>query len=227
VEDVIPSGAALPDFSHYCSLMSLPYVFGTTVETIPGISPYLRVNLEKTQLLARQWPGDRLRIGIAWGGNPENPVHGYRSMHLQQLIPLAKVEGTSFYSLQVGEASKQIKTVSSFFSMADVCSVYTDFSDTAAFIAGLDLVITVDTSVAHLAGALGIPVWILLTKDWTDWRWLHNRDTSPWYPSVRLFRQPTPGNWSGLVEEIQLELEQFAVEHVASKLSGIGGSSLE
>lgn len=226
VEQAIPAGSPLPEFSRYCSLMSLPYIFGTTIETIPSTGAYLRVAPQEIRAIREQWPGERLRVGIAWSGNPENPVHSYRSMHLQQLAALAKVEGVSFYSLQVGEASKQINAVQSSFSIADVCSGYTDFFDTAGFIAGLDLVITVDTSIAHLAGALGIPVWILLTKNWTDWRWLHNRNTSPWYPSARLFRQYYSGDWLSLMEAVSFELDQFASNHRNQSSFGIGTSSI-
>jgi tetratricopeptide (TPR) repeat protein len=210
VRQVIVQGEPLPEFSWQCPLMSLPLAFGTTLDTIPGPVPYLSIPQETVHVAKEQWPTERMRVGLAWSGNPKHFRDAYRSAHLRQLIALSTVSGVSFYSLQVGEVTRQIAELSSVFPIADVCSKYTDFVDTAAFVAGLDLVITVDTSIAHLAGALGIPVWILLPHNRTDWRWLKNRDDSPWYTSARLFRQPQPEDWSGLAEQVTQELKLLA-----------------
>jgi ADP-heptose:LPS heptosyltransferase len=134
-------------------------------------------------------------------------------MSLKHLIPLGNIPGVDYYSLQAGEGAEEIMDASSSFLIADVCSQFPDFADTAAFIAGLDLVITVDTVVAHLAGALGIPVWILIANPRSCWRWMRDRSDTPWYPSARLFRQPNPGDWTGLIDIVKVKLEEMAAKH--------------
>jgi tetratricopeptide (TPR) repeat protein len=209
VKQVIVQGDALPEFSWQCPLMSLPLAFATRLETIPVFSRYISIPEETVRSAKSKWTAEGLRVGLAWSGNPKHFRDAYRSTHLQQLIPLSTVPGVSFYSLQVGEATRQIAELSSIFPIIDVCSKYSDFIDTATFLVGLDLVITVDTAIAHLAGALGIPVWILLPHSRTDWRWLKNRIDSPWYPSARLFHQPAPGDWNALAEHVSQELRKM------------------
>lgn len=213
---ISPGDTPPPDFSWHCPLMSLPLAFRTTMESIPAFSSYLQVPAEKILAGKQQWPGNRLRVGVAWAGNPKHIYEIHRSMHLRDFLPLSNLAQISFYSLQVGEATKQLAEVAPQFPVIDVCSQYTDFADTAAFLAGLDLVITVDTAIAHLAGALGIPVWILLAHDRIDWRWLRDREDSPWYPSARLFRQSKPGDWPGLMEKLRAALQELSENRTAS-----------
>lgn len=207
---VIVQGEPLPDFSWHCPLMSLPLAFGATMENIPSSTGYLSIPAENVAKERAKWPAEGLRVGLAWSGNPQHTLDKHRSAHLRQFSPLTAIPGVSFYSLQVGEAAKQIAEVAGTFSLADVCSSYTDFTDTADFVAGLDLVITVDTAVAHLAGMLGIPVWILISRTRSDWRWLQNCTDSPWYSSARIFRQIKPGDWDGLIEQVKVNLEMLA-----------------
>lgn len=186
-----------------CPLMSLPHLLQTDVVTIPFPEQYLAVPPEKVQqfqsVLDKRLPMGTLRVGIAWDGR-KTFRNDHRSCRLADLRQLLSVEGISFVSIQkdiessVGEEFQQ-------HGITSLSSCIHDFSDTAALIKNLDLVIAVDTSVAHLAGALGIPVWIML-KTGPDWRWLHNRSDSPWYDAARLFRQQTAGNWSSVLLEI-------------------------
>jgi ADP-heptose:LPS heptosyltransferase len=149
--------------------------------------------------------GETLRIGIAFGGSPEQGLDRWRSIPLGQIAPLTNLEGATFYSLQMGVAAEQIKQLQPPARLIDLQDEQEDFSDTAAIIANLDLVISVDTSVAHLAGSMGKPVWILLHNA-PDWRWLLNREDSPWYPTARLFRQSTHGNWQDVLIRVEREL---------------------
>lgn len=215
-EQVISAGDPLPEVEWHCPLMSLPLAFGTTLETIPFYTSYLSIPQDEISSVKQRWPGEGLRVGLAWSGNPNHKADAYRSTSLEQFIPLGTISGVSFYSLQVGPASKQIAEVASSFTVIDVCSGFTDFADTATFVAGLDLVIAVDTSVVHLAGALGIPVWILIASCRSDWRWFSNRSDSPWYPSARLFRQEKPGDWAGLMERVRLELSALVSEYAVA-----------
>lgn len=211
-DQIIPTGGPLPEFSWHCPLMSLPLIFGTTLETIPASDAYLFLPREEIDIARGKWPGEGLRVGIAWSGNPVNPTDVYRSTSLERMMPLSTIPGVSFYSLQVGKGADQVMELAHSFPIVDVCSRFTDFADTAAFIAGLDLVITVDTAVAHLAGALGIPVWILIAHCRSDWRWFRERSDNPWYPTARIFRQPEPGDWSGTIEMVKVELARIVTD---------------
>jgi tetratricopeptide (TPR) repeat protein len=185
----------------HCPLMSLPLLFGTRVETVPAAPRYLAADpadvARRRPLLAA--PGAVLTVGLAWAGNPgvlsamHQGVDRRRSIPLGRLAPLLAVEGVRFVSLQkdrrAGERPES-------FGLLDIMDEVRDFADTAAIIAALDLVITVDTAIVHLAGALGKPVWLLNRFD-PCWRWLLGRDDSPWYPGLRQFRQTAPGDWSG------------------------------
>ncbi len=131
-------------------------------------------------------------------------------MRLEQLAPLTHLEGAAFYSLQVGPAAAQVKQLGTQVHLIDLQDEQKDFADTAAIVASLDLVISVDTSVAHLAGAMGKPVWILLNNS-PDWRWMLDREDSPWYPTARLFRQSTFGNWQDVVARVERELRELVV----------------
>ncbi len=204
-------------------LLSLPRLFKTRLETIPANVPYLRPPPAAAQhWKARLAKMAGLKIGVVWAGNPEHVNDSRRSLDLTRLAPLFAVPGTSFVSLQFGPRTADLKQLKKSktgkIAIEEVAAEFEDFVDTAAAICALDLVITVDTSVAHVAGAVGKPVWVLLP--WvTDWRWLLNREDNPWYPTMRLFRQASPvipspasaggnakGDWTDVISRIEAEL---------------------
>jgi tetratricopeptide (TPR) repeat protein len=215
------------EFDLECPLLSLPAVFGTRVETVPWEGAYLGADLETAAEKLAQFPGasspsrkDGLRIGLAWAGNPRYKVDRARSMRLSTLLPLLRATNAAkntamnaiWISLQKGEAAEQLAGLPSDVGICvcDGSSRERDLAETAALIAGLDLVITTDTCVAHLAGAMDKPVWILLPH-LSDWRWMQEVENTPWYPSARLFRQARPGDWPGILERVIAALEsQFA-----------------
>jgi Tfp pilus assembly protein PilF len=208
VWQLVERGKTLPDFDVQCPLMSLAYVFGVTEQTISREVPYLRADPE----LARQWAGrfeaadNRLRIGLAWAGRPEHAKDRSRSMKLEQFAPLASVENAAFYSLQMGEAAAQAANPPSGLQLTDWTKDLRDFADTAAIIDHLELLVTVDTSVAHLAAAMGKRVWLLLPLI-PDWRWMLDRSDSPWYPTMRLFRQTTRGDWARVLQRVAAAIQ--------------------
>jgi tetratricopeptide (TPR) repeat protein len=192
-------------------LLSLPRVFKTRLETIPANVPYLRVPAE----FAQRWKQrlDKMtgvKIGVVWAGNPEHANDHRRSIDLQSLAPLFDVGATSFASLQVGSSAADLKTLPrGKYAIDDLAPAFGDFVESASAVSALDLVITVDTSVAHLAGALGRPVWLLLP--WvTDWRWMLNREDNPWYPTMRLFRQSRGEDWIDVIARVATELQAVA-----------------
>lgn len=204
IESIVALGDPLPSFDLYCSLMSLPRVLGITLETIPQQASYLRADPQRVAAW-RQRVGqlDGLRVGLAWAGNHTMSGDRRRSMPLAQFAELADLPGVSFVSLQKGAAASQSPPAG--LSLHDWTEDLHDFSETAALVETLDLVISVDTAAAHLAGALGRPVWLLNRFD-RCWRWLLNRDDSPWYPSLRQFRQAQPGDWSSVLKDVRAEL---------------------
>jgi hypothetical protein len=204
VEQLISRGEPIPSFDWHCPLMSLPLAFSTDFETIPAGIPYLRSRLKASDWLRRE-ETQNLRVGLVWAGNPQNRIDRKRSLTLSSLASLFEVEGVSFYSLQRGPAMQEIDAAS--FGFAGFLPSSGDFAETAAVINDLDLIVTVDTAVAHLAGALGKPVWILLPKI-SDWRWLIDREDSPWYPTARLFRQEVAGRWEQVIEGVVAELSR-------------------
>ncbi len=188
----------VPNHAVHCRLSSLPYLFHTRVGSIPAQIPYLkadpaRIAHWRTRLDA-MLPAGRKRIGLAWTGRPTHPNDRRRSVPLSLLSPIAAAGPAAFVSLQKPVPSGDTAAMPLFPGMTDLSGEMTDFGETAALVENLDLVVTVDTGTAHLAGALGKPVWILIPKA-ADWRWLLNRDDSLWYPSARLFRQQRPGAW--------------------------------
>lgn len=205
VDQVVYEGDRAPPFNVESTLLSLPGVLGTTLETIPADVPYLRVpqgsGTQAVAEIARHT--DVLRVGLVWSGgvHTKNPR---RNMTLVQFRDLLGVAGVKFFSLQKGEETAQLAGVDPEL-IIDLAPHLGDFADTAAAIQALDLVISVDTAVAHVAGALARPVWTLLPFA-PDWRWLLNRYDSPWYPTMRLFRQPAPGDWSSIVARVATEL---------------------
>jgi hypothetical protein len=206
---VLPRGAPLPEHDLQCPLPSLPLAFGTRLDTIPREVPYVAAD-PAAAARWRDWLGAApgLRVGLAWAGRPTHANDGRRSLGLAALRCLAEVPGVSWVSLQKGPAATQAPDfpAPAFSSPGEALR---DFADTAALIANLDLVIAVDTAVAHLAGALGRPVWVLLPHA-PDWRWLLAREDSPWYPTARLFRQPAPGAWERLALEVREALASLA-----------------
>jgi tetratricopeptide (TPR) repeat protein len=202
--------AKLPRFDFECPLMSLPAVFRTTIETAPWPGAYLgaepELAAEKRALFTGASGVRRLRVGLAWAGNPRYKADRLRSIPLTTLVPLLRNSPALWVSLQKGPAAGQIGALADEAEVADGCSGDRDLADTAALIAQLDMVITTDTSIAHLAGAMGKPVWILLPH-LGDWRWMQEVETTPWYPTARLFRQSSPGDWAGLVERVAAELK--------------------
>jgi len=192
-------------------LLSLPRLFRTRLETIPADVPYLRTPTDAL----RRWKQQLgrmagVKVGLVWAGNPEHINDPRRSIDLDQLTALFDVPGTSFASLQVGSRAADLKKLKcDTQSIEDVSTALTDFVESAASISALDLVITVDTAMAHLAGALGKPVWVLLP--WvSDWRWMLNRDDSPWYPTMRLFRQKRRESWDDVIVCVANELKAVA-----------------
>jgi Flp pilus assembly protein TadD len=194
VSQCLIPGQPLPHIDVQCPVMSLPLIFNTTLETIPRDVPYLHADPTRIEHWRRQLANDpnKLKVGLVWAGRPNHANDARRSISLAALAPLAQVPGISFYSLQIGEPASQAKAPPPGMNLIDRTAELTDFAETAAFIENLDLVISVDTAVVHLTGSLGKPVWTLLPFA-PDWRWLLDRNDSPWYPTMRLFRQPTRG----------------------------------
>ena len=175
---------------HHVALLDLPMHYGTRLENIPASVPYLRAPADKVQAWAQRMPAaeGRLRVGLAWSGSLHQVNNNNRAVHLSQLSPLLEMPGLQCFSLQKGECGSFTDVEPSPQQLADLTGEWHDFTDSAAMIENLDLVITVDTSIAHLAGAMGKEVWVLLAPN-ADWRWLLDREDSPWYPTMRLFRR--------------------------------------
>ena len=207
VSHCLSKGDALPDFDLHCPLLSLPLAFGTRLDTIPSMTPYLRAPAQEQDWEAQLGPKDRLKIGLVWSGNPRHRDDGKRSIELNALLPLFDV-ATTFVSLQKDLRARDKAVLTERSDMINLGPSLDSFADTAAVIKHLDLVISVDTSVAHLAGALGRPVWILLPFV-PDWRWLLDRDDSPWYPTARLFRQTESRDWTGVLDRVRAALNDF------------------
>ena len=204
VERVIPRGEDLPDFDAHVALLSLPRIFATTLETIPSRVPYLRPPPSGVVLTS---PADNWRkVGIAWSGRPEQGNNRNRSCPLTQFLRFRKTSDVVFFSLQKGSQAEDLAQLEGQLIVEDLSGKLTDLAETASIMKQLDLVITVDTSVAHLAGALGLPVWTLLSFA-ADWRWLRERNDSPWYPTMRLFRQPKPGDWDSVFTRVVQEFK--------------------
>ncbi|MBN9561318.1 MAG: tetratricopeptide repeat protein [Alphaproteobacteria bacterium] len=192
-----PQGMGLPRYDVWVDQMSLPRLFATTPETVPTPSGYLQADPAWAAAWRATLP-EGCRVGLVWAGNPAHANDRRRSLPPGALAPLLEVPGQCFVSLQLGPRSVEAAAMP---GLIDPTARLTDYAATAALVAALDLVITVDTSVAHLAGALGRPVWVMLPFA-PDWRWMLGRDNSPWYSSMRLFRQERPGHWSGVVASV-------------------------
>ena len=216
---VVEKGAALPDFDLHCSLMSLPAALRTTLDTVPAGVPYLHADSDKAKAWAeRLGERRRPRVGLVWSGGfrPDRPqlwgVNRRRNIALELLAPLAAAD-VDFFSLQKGQpAEGELAELEARGwdgpAIANFTGDLDDFADTAALVENLDLVIAVDTSTAHLAGAMGKPVWLLNRFD-SCWRWMTGRTDSPWYPTLRLFRQETSGEWGPVVDDVVRALRDF------------------
>ncbi len=194
----------LGEFDLYCPIMSLPYLLGSRLETIPHSFPYLTAPLGMKAFWRNRLDGMKgMKVGLAWAGCRLNQADAQRSIHLNSLAPLMTAKGVRFVSLQQGdEARRQLKSLC--WEITDWMDECPDFLDTAALVDELDLIITVDTAIAHLAGGLGKPVW-LLNRFASEWRWMMGRDDSPWYPGMKIFRQQFPGDWEGVIRRIAQE----------------------
>ncbi|UBF23639.1 tetratricopeptide repeat protein [Kovacikia minuta CCNUW1] len=206
IDQLVPLGHPLPEFHTYAPLMSLPRILGTTMETLPAQVPYLQTPPSNLRLDAPA--GTRLKVGIVWAGGNLYKRNQSRSCQLKHFQRLLGVPQVAFYSLQKGIPQLDLLELGWESQVQDLSSQLSDMAETAAAIAQLDLVITVDTAVAHLAGALGKPVWILLSAV-PDWRWMMDREDTPWYPTMRLFRQSQPEDWDGVMERVEQALERW------------------
>jgi hypothetical protein len=198
IQCILPSDP-LPAYDYQIPLLSVANVFGTTEDTIPHEIPYLRAPSENSRMWRERLSqhAAKWRIGICWAGNPQHINDRNRSCRLSVLAPLGQIEGAIFFSLQKGGAAAQCRHAIPGMKILDYTDDLQDFADTAALIDNLDLVVTVDTAVAHLAGALGKPVWLMTPFD-PDWRWLLHRNDSPWYPKMKIFRQTARRNWNSV-----------------------------
>ena len=213
IDKLMPPGELqLSEFDVYVPLMSLPYIFDTTLETIPVNIPYLK----STNVNHINIPDTQYKVGIVWSGSPTHKNDFNRSCEITDFLPILQVPGVKFYSLQKGERRKELTQVPSNIQIKDLSSQLNNYADTAAVIEQLDLVITVDTSVAHLAGALGKNVWTLLCFN-PDWRWLQDTENTPWYPTMKLFRQPQSREWQKVIEKVQAQLWKIVTEKMIIK----------
>jgi tetratricopeptide (TPR) repeat protein len=212
IDRLIAAGEPLPDFDVHAPLLSLPRIFGTRLESIPARTPYLSVEeayLEKWKKRLRVAEGPR--VGLVWAGNPLHAGDGKRSITLDTLAPLARVDGVEFFSLQFGPRACQASAPPPGLRLHDLSGETADFRDAAAALANLDLLISVDTAMVHLAGALARTAWLLLAYV-PDWRWMLVRDDTPWYPAMRLFRQEQPGDWAPVIARVAKRLQHVVGE---------------
>jgi Flp pilus assembly protein TadD len=216
-ELVTEEDACLPAFDYHCPLLSLPLAFATSMATIPAPIPYLHADPSPWADVLDGLPGRK--VGLVWAGRSRAAqphavaIDKRRSMSLADMAPLLSVPGCSFVSLQLGPPATQMQAPPDGAMLHDVSDRMGDWADTAGLIAGLDLVIAVDTAVVHLAGALGRPVWMLNRFD-SCWRWLRHRDDTPWYPTMRQFRQTSRGDWAGVIERVRDALEDLVSQAV-------------
>jgi tetratricopeptide (TPR) repeat protein len=213
VEVVAAGRDQLPAFDLHCPLLSLPRLFATTPATLPGGDPYIGAPADRIAAWTPRLPADGMRVGLAWSGHPNNARDHERSIPFARLAPLIDVPGTRFVSLQKDIRTADADDFRRCGKLIDLRGEMRDFADTAAVIAQLDLVITVDTAAAHLAGAMGKPVWVLLPRV-PDFRWLLDRATSPWYPRARLFRKGQADTWDAVIAAVAAELAARAASPV-------------
>jgi Flp pilus assembly protein TadD len=205
IDRVVAEGEQLPEFDVHASLLSLPHLCGVDVPAASAAEPYLRAPAESRIRLGKLSRA-RLRIGLYWAAMPGQQLDRQRSVPLSELMTLTGDPELLFFSLQGGANQKDIQHLGANGLVHDVGRGIYDFAEAATALSQLDLLLTIDAPIAHLAGGMGMPTWLLLPTV-CDWRWMHGRDTSPWYPSVRVFRQGAPGGWNAVVERIRDELE--------------------
>jgi ADP-heptose:LPS heptosyltransferase len=206
VSQVVAKGDQLPAFELHCPFMSLPLAFGTTLSTIPAEFPYLSVpKIHTEKWLQRSPRSDKPRVGITWTGSPTHKRDHERSIALRRMQPVLSRTDLQLFSVQKFLREEDAEILRDHPHITNLGDSIETFADTAAIISTLDLILSVDTSVVHLAGALGKPVWVMLPFV-PDWRWLLDRDDSPWYPTARLFRQSRPDDWEGVIEEVSKKL---------------------
>jgi len=206
--EISPNRSHVESCDYYVPIMSLPMLFATDVPTIPSNIPYLSPDPVKVEKWKNRVNRRGYKIGIVWAGKPEHENDGNRSCELEHFLPLSEISGIAMYGLQKGDAARQTETLPGKKRIVNFERELKDFSDTAAAIENLDLLISVDTAAAHLAGAMGKLVWTLLPYA-PDWRWLLEREDSPWYPTMRLFRQPVRGDWDAVFDKVKDELEKL------------------
>jgi hypothetical protein len=206
ISTLIARGEDVPAFDVHAPLMSLPHILRKTEDTVPCDIPYISaaglprpVDIFETS---------DIKIGFLWAGNPEFAGDKKRSMDVALFEKLIAIPNTHFYSLQFGDKSKALQETDFRDSVEDLGPYLSGFAETASVVDQMDLVITIDTYLAHLAGAMGKPVWVMLSYV-PDWRWLLERNDSPWYSTMRLFRQPGLGDWPGVIEEVADHLKKF------------------
>jgi Flp pilus assembly protein TadD len=203
VDTLIARGDPLPEFDHRVALQSLPGILGIQLGNIPDSVPYVKPPADRVEVWKARVPHDRIKnIGLCWAGSGAKR----RTREITLFAPLAQIPGVRFFSLQKGPEANQSPPHG--MELINYAPEFKDFADTAAFIQNMDLVVSVDTSIAHLAGALGKPVWVLIPFR-ADFRWLIGREDSPWYPTMRLFRQPTRGDWGSAIAHLADELSVY------------------
>jgi tetratricopeptide (TPR) repeat protein len=210
VGKVVPTGLKLPDFDLHCPIMSLPRAFNVTIDTLPREVPYLHATDDRKQfwrgLIEPKAAGAKLKVGLVWGGNVKPDPR--RSASLKAFEPLGEVPGVVFFSLQRDEPAAELKHPPQGIEVTDLGKDIKNFADSAAVLANLDLLITIDSAPAHLGGATGTRTWTLLPVV-ADWRWLRSREDSPWYPTMRLFRQEKRDDWGPVIDRMKEELKKL------------------
>lgn len=210
ISAVLGPNEAVPDFDYWIPMMSVPAVLDLTLDSLPRLNGYLAVNPQSSeQWRQRLGPKTRLRVGVSWSGRRDSWINRHKSVPFEQIVDLIKRnQNIEWINLQIDAEPKELQELESL----GVClypGSIGSFADTASLMMNLDLIISVDTAVSHLAGALARPTWIMLNQYAVDWRWLLNRNDSPWYPTAKLFRQPTMGDWTSVIKQLNWHLEHF------------------
>jgi hypothetical protein len=225
IDTLFAQGQEPPEHDLYSPLMSLPGLMGTTLESIPADVPYVHPDAGLVDYWRHELsPYPEFKVGINWQGNPGYAGDFHRSIPLRRLAPLATVPGVRLLSIQKCDGAEQISELGGEFAVVDLGGRFNDangpFMDSAAVMKNLDLVITSDTAAAHLAGALGVPVWLILSAA-PGWQWMSGREDSPWYPTMRLFRQPKLGDWPSVFRRIAGELAKVVPPAVRARSIGV------
>jgi hypothetical protein len=208
ISHAVSHGEPLPEFEVQAPLMSLPRIFGPVLDADLRWEPYLR------PAAGLEWKlpfheANSFKVGLVWASNPQHPVFSEKSLDLHRWAPILNVPGCEFFSLQIDPNPSAVEFLREHPQIHNLHPGFSDFADTAAAIRQLNLVISVDTAVAHLAGGLGHSVWVMLSFS-ADWRWLLKRKDSPWYPTMTLFRQPRPGDWDSVIGEVTRHLTELS-----------------